>query len=318
MTDPVPARLRERHNRVVVVDRLHDVPPNEVYLVEVDGRRAVLKRSTGPRGDAAVEGRAQRLAARESPLPTPAVLWVGRDAFLAAFDPDAPEEGADPTPEWCRVAGRGLARLHSIGFDRHGLLRADGDPANSAAGLRVDADGGTWPEAVLTLLGEFRRSVADTEYAAVVDEVAEFVRERPDRFVAAGDDGAESEPEPVLVHGWFSPEHVAVRDGAVRSVVDFEHAMAGAAEYDLWRLAVPTFGLGTEREDCAAWRRFREAYESVRPLPAGFEARADAVRLVVAVSYLDSLAVQRGVDGNRDRADAVRDAVRERLAALRA
>ena len=159
MTDPVPARLRERHDRVTVVEQVHDVPPNEVHLVEVDGRRAVLKRSTGPRGD-----------------------------------------------------------------------------------------------------------------AAVVDEVAEFVRERPDRFVAAGDDGAEAEsepePEPVLVHGWFSPEHVAVRDDTVCSVVDFEHAMAGAAEYDLWRLAIPTFGLGTEREDRAAWERFREAYESVRPLPA--------------------------------------------------
>jgi Ser/Thr protein kinase RdoA (MazF antagonist) len=312
MTDVVPAALRERYDRVAVVEQVHDVPPNEVHLVEVDGRRAVLKRSTGPRGDAAVEGRAQRLAAHESSLSVPSVPWVGANAFLADYDPDAPDEGARPSPTWCRVSGRALARLHSITFDRHGPFRVDGDAGDPTAALRVDPSTETWTDALLALLDEFRRSVAGTEYTATVDEVAALVRERPERFTPTG--GA---CEPVLVHGWFSPEHVAVRDDTVCSVVDFEHAMAGAAEYDLWRLAIPTFGLGTEREDRAAWERFREAYESVRPLPTGVDARADALRLVVAVSYLDSLAVQRGIEGNRDQADAVRQTVRERLAALR-
>lgn len=310
--DPVAPALRERYDSVAVRERLHAVPPNEVYLVEADGRRAVLKRSTGERGAAGVEGRAQRLAGRESGLAVPEVLWVGDGAFLAAYDDDAPTEGATATEDWARAAGRGLARLHAVTFDRHGRLAVDGDPADPDAGLRVDADpGATWADAVLDLLGVFRESVADTAYAGVVDETRAFVREHRERVAAAGG-------EPVLVHGWFSPEHVAVRDGAVRSVIDFEHAMAGAAAYDCWRVATPVFGLGgDEPDDPDGWRRFREGYASVRPVPEGVEKGADVHRLVVEASYLDSLATQRGIAGNEEQADAVRTAVRVRMAGLR-
>jgi len=325
--DPVPAVLHERYGRVEVLDELHDVPPNEVHLVRVDGRRAVLKRSTDPRGDAGVEGRAGRLADRETSLGVPEVLWVGDRAHLAAFDPEAPDpESATATDEWCRAAGRGLAELHSVTFDRHGLLAVDGDPSDPDAGLQVDADpGATAADGLDDLLEVFRDSVADAGYAGVVDDARAFVRDHADRFAGV---------EPVLVHGWFSPEHVAVGDGAtgdrgtagddgvgdgsVRSVVDFEHAMAGPAEYDVWRAAIPTFGPWKGGpDDPEGWATFRDAYESVRPLPGGFEARADAYRTLVAVSYLDSLVTQRGIESNRDRADAIGEFVAEALAGLR-
>ncbi len=319
-SDPVLAALRERYDRVAVREQLHDVPPNEVHLLGVDGRRAVLKRSTTPRGDAGVEGRVQRLVARETGL-APAVLWVGDGAYLAAYDDAARDPETAPTAAWCHAAGRGLARLHSLSVDHHGLFAVDGDPASPAASLRVDADpGARWPDAVDDLLGVFHESVAGTAYADVVAETRSFVRAHADRLAGA---------DPVLVHGWFTPEHVVV-DAApesgddstadatthgVRAVVDFEHAMAGAAAYDLWRLALPTFG----PDDLGAdWDRFRAAYESVRPLPADFEERATFYRTLVGVSYLDSLATQRGLAGHRDRADAVAASVRDRLADLRA
>ncbi len=303
----IPA-LHERYDSVETIEQLHDVAPNEVHLVEVDGRRAVLKRSTDPRGNAGVEGRVQRLVARETGL-APAVPWVGDGAFLAAYDERVRDPETTATDAWCRAAGRGLARLHSLSFDRHGPLVVDGDPADPGTGLRVDADpGARWPDAVEDLLGVFHDSVAGTEYAAVVEETRSFVRTHADRLAGA---------DPVLVHGWFTPEHVAVGtdadDTEVHAVVDFEHAMSGAAAYDLWRLALPTFG--PDLDD--GWERFRRGYESVRPLPP-VEERAAFYRTLVAVSYLDSLATQRGIEDNRDRADAVAERVRERLADLRA
>ncbi len=310
--DPVPAALRDRYDRVERGERLHAVAPNEVHRLRVDGRPAVLKRSTGPRGDAGVEGRVQRLVARETSLSVPAVLWVGDGAFLAAFDDDVPDPAsATATEAWCRAAGRGLATLHSLSFDRHGPLRVDGDPADPAAGLRVDAPpGATWADGVDRLLATFRSSVAGTDYAAVVEDVRSFVADHADRVAG---------PDPVLLHGWFTPEHVGVRDGRVRAVVDFEHAVAGAAAYDCWRLALPTFGPEGAAEDGAPeWRAFREAYATVRPLPEDLFADEPFYRLLVGVSYLDSLATQRGIEGNRDRADALVSTLRDRLADLRA
>lgn len=304
--------LADRFGEYRVERRLHAVPPHAVYEVTADGRRAVFKCSTDPRGDAGIEGRAQRLGARETALDVPEVPWVGDGAYLAAYDEDAPDpDSGTATEEWCRAAGRGLAELHSARFDRHGLLAVDGDPADRGAGLRVDADpGATWPDALDDLLGVFRGAVAGTEYTGVVDDAREFVREYADRF---------SGVDPVLVHGWFGPEHVAVRDGEVRSVVDFEHAMAGAAEYDLWRTAIPTFGAGDgDPADPEGWAAFREGYGAVRPLPQGFEERRDAYRALVGASYLDSLVTQRGIEGNRDRADAIRASVAGTLADLRA
>lgn len=308
----IPA-LRERYDDVAVLEQLHDVPPNEVHLLRVDGRRAVLKRSTAPRGAAGVEGRVQRLVARETGL-APDVLWVGDDAYLAAYEEQVRDPETEPTEVWCRAAGRGLARLHSLTFDRHGLLQVDGDPADPATGLRVDADpGARWPDAVDDLLAVFHDSVAGTEYADVVAEARAFLQVHADRLAGV---------DPVLVHGWFTPEHVVVDadDGEsgpsheVCAVVDFEHAMAGAAAYDCWRLALPTFGPDDLGD---GWERFRRAYESVRPLPADFEERATFYRTLVGVSYLDSLATQRGIAGHREQADAVAASVRDRLQDLR-
>ncbi|MFC3959659.1 phosphotransferase family protein [Halovivax cerinus] len=308
----IEARLGPRFERVEIERRLHAVPPHEVYEVSVDGRRAVWKASVTDRGAAGVEGRVLRFVGRETSIPVPEVRDVGEDWFLAAYREDAPAEPADDERvldrSWLRIAGRTLATLHDEArFDRPGLLTIDGDPADPASGIRVEAatDGNrsgatpdaawsatadtTWSDALDDLLRAYEASVVGTGYESAIADARNFLVDHADRFDVL-DGGA------ALCHGWFTPDHVGVAGDVTTCVIDFEHALAGSPEWDYWRTAVPLFqGGGWEGPDDAEGT-FRDAYESVRPLPDGFDERADAYRAFVAASHIDSLATQRGID----------------------
>jgi fructosamine-3-kinase len=318
MDDPVRDAVGSLFEEYELGPRLHEVPPHLVHEVTVDGRRGVCKVSTDPRGDAGVEGRVLRYVDRETAVPVPEVLTVGEGVFVAAYRADAPEipaagEGV-ADEEWLYAAGRALGRLHDeSGFDRPGLLAVDGDPADPGAGLAVEADpDATWSDALRDLLGVYHEEVRGSGFGDVVVDAREFVAAHADRFDVLDD------RDPALLHGWFTPEHVAVEDGEVVCALDFEHALVGSGEWDFWRAAVPLFaGPGWETPE-EGRQRFREGYESVRPLPGGFEEREDAHRMLVAVSYLDSLSTQRGITPEtRERADFFREQVRKTLAALR-
>ncbi|AGB17735.1 putative aminoglycoside phosphotransferase [Halovivax ruber XH-70] len=287
--------LGQPADRVEPVRSLHAVPPHEVYEVDVDDRRAVCKVSVDDRGSAGVEGRVLRYVARETSIPVPEIFDVGADWFLAAYREDSPTEPPEDErtleTNWLRIAGRTLATLHGEAtFDRPGLLAIDGDPADPESGLRVDADhDATWSDALDDQLAVYERTVSGTGYESAVAETRAFLRDHAARFDCLGG-------EAVLCHGWFTPDHVAVTGGDTTCVIDFEHALAGSPEWDFWRTAVPLFdGTGWEGPDDAE-ATFRAAYESVRPLPDGFDERADAYRAFVAASHLDSLATQRGID----------------------
>jgi len=274
--------------------RLHAVPPHAVYEVAVDGRRAVCKVARGPEADPATEAAVLAFVGRETSLPVPGIFAVGDDWFVAEWCDGLPD---DPTVdvERARTLGEGLATLHAETagrFERTGFPRAR-DGADAA--LAVDARD-SWAETVCDLLADCREYLAAVGYAEVAEVARSFVRDRPDVFDGAG--------TPVLAHGNYLPDHVAVRDGAPACVVDWEHALVAPAEYDYWRTVTPLFGGGGETDDPAR-AAFREGYESVRSLPAGFEARADAYRLVDAVSYLKALHVQRQKRGHEKARAAV-------------
>lgn len=298
---------------------LHDVPPHEVYEIEYEGRRAVCKISQGSRGAATIEGRVLRHVDRETTLPVPEVLAVGSDWFVAEYREDAPAEPDEDAgrldEDWLRTAGRALGQLHEeTAFDRPGLFVVDGDSADPTTGLQPDADGqATWSDALDDLLGVYHDAVRGTEYHEIIADARNFLDAYADRFEM---------PEgraPVLIHGWFSPGHVAVDDGKASCLIDFEHSLAGSGEWDYWRAAVPLFdGPGWEKPPNAE-ALFRSGYESVRSLPSGFADRADAYRAFVAASHLDSLHVQRGIDDDtREMAEFLRNYISETLDELRA
>jgi fructosamine-3-kinase len=303
MNRDVHDALAAEYDSYSIDRRLHEVPPHAVNAVHVDGRRAVCKHDTGPTGAAALEGRVMAFVGDRTTVPVPEVLHVSDDHYVVAWHPDAPAPGADHAvdEDWAHAAGRGLATLHDETeplVDGYGQLEFGDDERH-----RVATERSTWHEAAIDYVRRRRETVREYGHAETVDAVLEHLRARPAAFVDAGPS--------VCTHGWASPEHVAVRDGEVACVVDFEHALAAPGEYDYWRTVIPTFA-----DDATTERRaFRAGYESARPLPEGFERRAPAYRLLTLSYYLESLHVQdhHGPDATAERATAIVDAIHETL-----
>ena len=274
--------------------------------MRVDGRRAVYKGDTGPTGNAAVEGRVTAFVGRETSVPVPEILHVGADHYVAAWHPNAPAPDASGEADatWARAAGRGLATLHEETeplVDGYGPFRAvDG-------GVSVEtAD--DWHAAAVDDVRRRRAVLAEYGRTDVADAVVEFLRDRPDAF-----DGAD---DAVCCHGWWTPEHVAVENGRVACVVDFEHTTAAPGEWDFWRTVTPTFAARDGGADANTVRcAFRRGYESVRRLPSGFERRSPLYGLSNAVYYLESLHVQgqHGPAATAERADRFRARVFETI-----
>ncbi|WP_101297286.1 phosphotransferase family protein [Halegenticoccus soli] len=295
---------QDAHNRLAsqfathrIVRRLHDVPPHEVYEVRVDGRRAVYKGDTGPTGSAATEGRVIAFVGDRTSVPVPEVLLVGDDYYVAAWHPNAPapDEGREVDETWARAAGRALATLHDETaplLDGYGQFHPEDDGVATAG----EDD---WRAAAIAYVRRHRPVLARHGHADAADAVADFLADRPEVF--AGSDG------PVCCHGWATPEHVAVVDGRVACVVDFEHAIAAPGEFDYWRTALPTFDPDTD----ASQRAFRDGYESVRSIPAGFERRRPLYVALNGVYYLESLYVQNqyGAEETAERAERFRNGV---------
>lgn len=284
-------------------ERLHNVPPHEVSEVVVDGQRAVYKRDVGPTGSAGVEGRVAALVGAETSVPVPAVLAVGDDWYVAAYCHHAPshDSPSEPDEAWARAAGRGLATLHEESaalVNRYGAFHVDG---NVLAGPSHS----NWREAALAFVRRRRDVMADHGHADVADAALDFLRENPDAFAAAGD--------PVVCHGWWSPEHVAVQDRDIACVLDFEHALAAPATWDYWRTVLAVFDGGP------AQAAFREGYESVRRLPADLANHQSLYTLLHALYFFESLYVQtqHGDAETERRANALREQTFEMLEAAR-
>jgi Ser/Thr protein kinase RdoA (MazF antagonist) len=297
---------------------LHAVPPHAVYEVAIDGTRAVCKVARGPSADPATEARVMEWVGQETAVPVPDILAVGDDWFVAEWREDLPGDDPPRDEERARTLGVGLATLHEEtagAFDRTGFPRA------ADGGLAVDARD-SWAETVCDQLADRREYLAAFGYGEVAEAARAFVREHPELF-----DGADESETPVLAHGNYLPEHVGVaepgddHDAAagdhVTCVIDWEHALVAPPEYDYWRAATPLIGGADDPEAVEA--AFREGYESVRPLPATADERSLATRMVISVSYLKALHLQRQQTGQAKArfAKRTRESVRDAIERLR-
>lgn len=306
MTRDVHDALASHTEDFRVVSELHRIRPHATYEVQFEGRRAVCKLATDPEADVRAEARTIEFVREETLLPVPEVLAVGNYHFVAAWLDGLP---TDPALDRARIEamGRGLARLHDETADR---FDATGHLREVSGGIDLD-DPGPWSETLCALLRDRREYLADRGYAELAEEVLAFLREHADTFDAIRD--------AVLVHGNWLPEHVGVDGGEVVGVIDFEHALVGSPEWDYLRAVVPLFS--GEPDHGVPESAFREAYEAVRPLPAGFDDRREAYLVVLYVSYMKALYLQRGPldppDEIEERAERIAERTRELLHELR-
>jgi len=311
MHDTLHACLSNAPFEYTVERCLHEVDPHAVYEVRVDGERAICKVTVEERGNAALEGHVLRYVDETTTVPVPSVKWVGERGFVTRYRPDAPDDPIEPAileRGWLDAAGRTLATLHrEATFDCPGLCTVAGDSDDSSSGFAVNTTPNAdqpWTETLESLLSVYETSLAGSQYTAVLEQAREFCRRHGDRLEAGVTAWS-------LLHGWFTPEHVAVNDQAPTCVIDFEHTLVGAPEWDYWRAAIPLFVGGQWSGPDDAEAIFRQAYESVRPLPSQFDDRRLAYRGLVAVSHLDSLATQRGLSSETTAvADAIADQAR--------
>lgn len=311
MTRDIEAALASHTTDYAIHGRLHDVPPHAVYDVTVDGTRAICKLARGSTADPAVEGRVMAYVERTTTVPVPRILAVAPDFFIAEWCDDAPSSASTGTTDLpmpvgtdlARTLGEGLATLHAeTPHDKPGFPCANGE-------LHVDSRD-TWTETLSELLAGWGALLADDGYGCVAEEVRTFVGEHPTLFEDAG--------EPVLTHGWYTPEHVGTADGGVACVLDWEHALVAPAEYDVCRTEAPVFD--NPNRECADGAReaFREGYASVRPFSDGFETRFRAYRAVTHVYFLVSGRIQRQrpPDHIRKLSEALVESIRETLTDL--
>ena len=311
MSDAIHDAVGSHTDEYTVGPELHAVPPHLVHEVRFRGRRAVCKVATGPPADPVTEARVVEFVARETTVPVPEVLAVGRepDHYVAAWVDGLPDEDSGVGERTLRAMGRGLATLHTETegrFDASGHFRGwtdseAGTGVEDGTADRLSFDGhDAWSDTLIDRI-EIRGQYLDgVGYGDVAERVAAFVRDHREQFDAA--EGT------ALLHGNYLPDHVATSDGSVDCVIDFEHALVGPPEYDYLRTTVPVFGDHDEGRSIPE-SAFRAAYESVRSLPRGFEARREAHLLVQTVSYLRALFVQDRHDDPTERAEWYREYV---------
>lgn len=307
MRDTVHHRLDAQFDSYSVVGQLHDVPPHDVYEVTVDGQRAVCKVDTGETGSAGLEGYVMGFLGSETTQPVPEVLDRGPDHYVTAWHPDAPSlDGEFEADEaWARAAGRGLAQFHAATaehVDSYGQFQPESDTGDRLATTGHEE----WHAAAIEFVREYEPTLDRHGHGDIATEAIEFLEAHPDAFAGAG--------EPVCCHGWATPEHVAIRDGEIVCLVDFEHAIAAPGEFDYWRTVMPTFGPELD----ARAESFRESYEAVRPLPDGFEDRQPFYVLLNLVYFFESLYVQDQHDSEttEQKAENLRESVTRQLASL--
>lgn len=296
-------RLAQHAEQYEVTRKLHDVPPHVTHEVRVDGTRAVCKRATSKEGDPAMEARIIHHLRTNTSIPVPEILAVGDDYFIAEWCDDVPEDGTLDR-ERARAMGAGMATLHDeTRFETTGFFRDD------KGKLALDTHE-TWHETVCEFLAKRRDFLVPFGYDDVAEDAIEFIREQPSLFDGAGD--------PVLCHGNYLPDHVGTDRDELLCLIDFEHAIVAPGEYDYWRSALPLF-TDSEWPDDPRIEPFRAGYESVRPLPDGFNQRRKLYWMINSVSYFRSLFLQRQQTGQEAARTAValRDYVYAAIDSLR-
>lgn len=160
-----------------------------------------------------------------------------------------------------RQAGRLLGRVHSqVGFDRPGHLRFDHDRGE------LETYG---PDKWVEIFKEVMYYQLDNAHERFSDIVPELKRVFEDNLHLI-----EGDFQPVLLHQDYGPRNIHVEGSNVSGILDWERALAGHSEYDLFKAEIRFVYLFQSENLKEKYRRhFYKGYRELNSFEDGWKKR---------------------------------------------
>lgn len=168
-----------------------------------------------------------------------------------------------------KEAGRILGRVHEeTNFETVGNFY------HTEQGLKLE-EKEVWSDALFDSMGHHLSGLEDTVFGSIIDE-AENAFENHRHLV---DD---TDFEPVLVHEDFRPGNLIVKDNEIKAVIDWERALVGHSEYDLFKAERDFIDLKFRTEKTREKYRgcLIDGYREIRELEEGWERRREFYRFI--------------------------------------
>lgn len=233
------------------------------------------------------ESKVIQLVNCKTSLPAPSVITENfSDGELPDYivmeklDGENPDEKFKHMPvKWkkniMRESGKMLAELHkNIQFEQTGPLKLT---ENS---LDVDTLD-NWSEALHHSMGKHIEGIQDTMFQEISDRVIETYQNNRDII--------DKDFQPVLVHEDVRPGNLLVQNDEITGLVDWERALSGHAEFDLFKSEFEFIDLKFDTEKTRAKYQddFLSGYREIRKLDQGWEERRKFYRLVEMAQVLN-------------------------------
>jgi|GEM_PF-5354005 len=174
-----------------------------------------------------------------------------------------------------KEAGRILGNLHDeTGFESVGNFYY------TEKGLKL-REKKVWSNALFDSMGHHLTGLENTFFEPVIKE-AENTFEKHKHLVD------EVEFEPVLVHEDFRPGNLIVKDNKIEAVIDWERALVGHNEYDLFKAERDFIDLKFRTENNREKYRgyLLDGYREVRELKDGWKQRREFYRFIHIIQDL--------------------------------
>jgi aminoglycoside phosphotransferase (APT) family kinase protein len=174
-----------------------------------------------------------------------------------------------------KEAGRILGKLHAeTEFDSVGNFYY------TEKGLKL-REKKVWSDTLFDSMGHHLTGLENTFFEPVIEE-AENAFEKHKHLL---DD---IEFEPVLVHEDFRPGNLIIKDNEIEAVIDWERALVGHNEYDLFKAERDFIDLKFKTENIREKYRgyLLEGYREVRELEEGWEQRREFYRFIHIIQDL--------------------------------
>lgn len=172
-----------------------------------------------------------------------------------------------------RDSGRILAELHnSTSFSNHGKLGYEKSGKDLHLAEKIE-----WNQMVEDMIYTFSENLKETKFSEYVKEIRELF-EKNRKFLRDNSD-------PVLVHQEFSPRNMMTKDEKITGVIDWERAISGDPEYDLF-IAEKQFTTktklfeGTSQTPEEIKQALRSEYTKFRNLEDGWRERRKIYQLI--------------------------------------